>query len=142
MTDKVLFVRGKGMNSAQLCGIFIWGAKCMPIPDFERALIPREKITGYLLSLSHPVGRAKAKFFRAHGYSDYNTQVLAEALRRIAAEGQIVEQERTDYGTKYVVEGAILTPRETTIVVRTVWFVEHEGGAPRFVTAYPKGERR
>ena len=114
----------------------------MPIPDFERALIPREKITGYLLSLSHPVGRAKAKFFRAHGYSGQNPQVLAADLRRIAAVGQVVEQESTEYGTKYVIEGFILTPKETTIAVRTVWFAEHEGGAPRFVTAYPKGERR
>jgi len=114
----------------------------MPISDSERALIAEDKITGYLLSLSHPVGRAKAKFFRAHGYSEDAAQVLADDLRRIAAVGQIIEQESTAYGTKHVVEGSILTPRGTTIVVRTVWFTGREGGPPRFVTAYPKGERR
>jgi len=114
----------------------------MPIPDADRALIPGQKITGYLLSLSHPVGRAKAKFFRAHGYSDASAQVLADDLLRVAALGQVVEQESTVHGVKYVVEGSVLAPRGTTIVVRTVWFAEPGGGPPRFVTAYPKGERR
>ena len=113
----------------------------MPIPNSERALIPLEKITGYLLSLNHPIGRAKAKFFRAHGYSEEAAQVLADDLRRIGAVGQIIEQESTAYGTKHVVEGPMLTPRGTTIVMRTVWFTGREGGPPRFVTAYPKGER-
>jgi hypothetical protein len=113
----------------------------MPIPEAERALIQDEKITGYLLSLSHPVGRAKAKFFRAHGYSDQTARLLAGDLRRVAAEGQLVEEESTPYGTKYVTEGAILTPRGTRILIRTVWFAD-ESGPPRFVTAYPVGERR
>jgi hypothetical protein len=114
----------------------------MPIPNSEKALIPEDKITGYLLSLSHPVARAKARFFRAHGYSDGSAAVLAEDLCRIAAMGQVVEQENTPYGRKYVVEGSILTPRGTTIEVRTVWFAQREGGPPRFVTAYPSGGRR
>ena len=114
----------------------------MTIPNFETAVIPREKITGYLLSLSHPVGRAKAKFFRAHGYSYENAQILAQDLSRVAALGRVVEEESTAYGTKYVAEGDILTPRGTTIVVRTVWFAEAEGIPLRFVTAYPTGERR
>ena len=91
---------------------------------------------------AHPIGRAKAKFFRAHGYSDENAPVLADDLRRLATVGQVVEQENTKYGRKYVVEGSTLTPRGTTIAVRTVWFVERDGGPPRFVAAYPAGERR
>jgi hypothetical protein len=114
----------------------------MPTLDFQGALIPEGKITAYLLSLSHPVGRAKARFFRAHGYSDDSVLVLAGDLRRNATEGLVVEQESTRYGTKYVVEDSMLTPRGTTITVRTVWFVEIEGGPLRFVTAYPQGERR
>lgn len=65
----------------------------MALPDAQRALIPDEKITRYLLSLSHLVGGAKAKFFRAHGYSEANVEVLAEALRQIAATGERVEHE-------------------------------------------------
>jgi hypothetical protein len=114
----------------------------MTIPNAETAVITREKITGYLLSLRHPVGKAKAKFFRAHGYSDENAQILGEDLRRVAALGRVVEEEHTAYGTKYLAEGAILTPRGTTIVIRTVWFAEAEGTPLRFVTAYPGGERR
>lgn len=113
----------------------------MPIPDAERALVPGEKVTGYLLSPSHPVGRAKAKFFLTHGYSEEGASVLAEDLRRIAAVGRVVEEEHTRYGRKYVVEGTILAPRGTTIVVRTVWFAGREGGPPRLVTAYPTGAR-
>ena len=36
----------------------------MALPEAESARVDREKLTGYLLSESHPIGRSKAKFFR------------------------------------------------------------------------------
>lgn len=42
----------------------------MTVPDAEDAVIPPEKLDGYLLALSHPVGASKARFFRAHGFDN------------------------------------------------------------------------
>jgi hypothetical protein len=38
-------------------------------PDWEKAEIDPAKIRDYLLSLTHPVGRFKAPFFAALGYT-------------------------------------------------------------------------
>lgn len=56
----------------------------MAIPNAEDAVVQHEKLTTYLLALSHPVGGSKARFFRAHGFSDENVDLLTERLRRFA----------------------------------------------------------
>ena len=47
----------------------------------------------------------------------------------------------TVYGTKYVVDG-YLGEVEKPVLVRTVWIIDADGRAPRFVTAYPAKESR
>ena len=46
----------------------------MLLPNAERALIDRAKIRDYLLSLHHPVGRFKARFFTSLGFTDWKAQ--------------------------------------------------------------------
>jgi hypothetical protein len=41
------------------------------------------------------------------------------------------------YGTKYIIDGEIVTPIGTTVRLRSVWVVESHDERPRFVTAYP-----
>lgn len=108
----------------------------MLLPNRERAYIPQPKLTRYLLSLSHPVGKSKALFFHAHGFDAENPDLLEEGLLQIAREGEIRETERTPHGTKHVVDGSMKTPRGTMVRVRTVWIMDDDGN-PRFVTAYP-----
>lgn len=38
----------------------------MILPNRERAYIPEAKLVHYLLSLSHPVGKSKARFVTAY----------------------------------------------------------------------------
>ncbi len=45
------------------------------------------KISDYLLSIIHPVGRHKQRFFVAVGFSHDRPQNLVAALRRVAREG-------------------------------------------------------
>jgi hypothetical protein len=40
----------------------------VPLPNADQAVIDSQKLHGYLLSTSHPVGRFKARFFTALGY--------------------------------------------------------------------------
>ena len=47
--------------------------------------------------------------------------------------------EETEFGVRYVVDGAMRAPDETLLNVRSVWYIDAEGDAPRFVTANPLG---
>ena len=108
----------------------------MSLPNAAEALVPPEKLTGYLLALGHPVGGPKARFFRAHGFDDTNTGLLTAGLRTIAAQGVALPRPGL-FGTKYTVVGDLPTPRGTTVRVETVWIVERSDRRPRLVTAYP-----
>lgn len=109
----------------------------MKLPNSKNALISKEKLTDYLLSETHPVGSAKAKFFRKLGFSESNVNQLEKLLLKIAKTNDIKNIREFDYGTNYVIEGTIETPvgREVTII--TVWFAKTAESRPSFVTAYP-----
>ncbi len=110
------------------------------LPNADAAEIAREKIKDYLLNPSHPDGAGKAAFFAAHGFTVQKWHVLAEALRRLAARGQVARKVDSPHGTKYVVDGALTTPIGATPVVRTVWIIDSGTDTPRLVTAYPYEE--
>ena len=109
----------------------------MKLPAADQAQAPFEKLTGYWLSLNHPVGSAKAAFFRALGYDEDDAERLAEALLHIARTEEVRATIETDYGVKYVLTGDLTSPSARGARVQTVWIVEHGQAAPRFVTAYP-----
>lgn len=109
----------------------------MKLPNFESALVSEGKITGYLLSTTHRDGRHKAAFFLGFGFATGDWQTLAKALLSHASEHEVAKAESTPFGTRYVVEGTIVTPSGRTPSIRSVWFVENNEDTPRFVTAYP-----
>jgi len=110
----------------------------MNVPNWERAYVPERKVRDYLLSLSHPVGKSKARFFRGLGFDEATVDQLREELRGVIQRAHVEETERTSHGTKYVVVGSIRSPNGEDVTIRTVWMIEEEGpDAPRFVTAYP-----
>lgn len=110
-----------------------------PEVDWSLAYVPPEKLTDYLLSEEHPVGRSKARFLRARGYHEGNVGELSAALVALIQNAQEVEAHRTPFGTKFIAEGQIEAPDGETITLRTVWIVEPGRESPRFVTAYPGG---
>jgi hypothetical protein len=109
----------------------------MRLPNHEAATVSEEKIIGYLLSATHRDGRHKAAFFLRFGFTAGNWQTLAASLLKHAAEHEVSKAESTPFGTRYVVEGTIETPLGRTPRIRSVWFLESDQDAPRFVTAYP-----
>ena len=109
----------------------------MHLPDREHAFIPPAKLSNYLLSLSHPAGRSKARFLLAVGYRMETPEVLEQALLSIAYETEVTDMERSAHGVKYVIEGQVQAPRGHLIRLRTIWIIE-EDHPPRFVTAYPR----
>ena len=109
----------------------------MKLPNGRSAVIPIAKITGYLLSESHAVGRAKARFFLGVGYRIEEPEALENDLASIAANEQVSDVVETGHGTKYIVNSVAKTPSGADIRLRTVWIIETGEETPRFVTAYP-----
>jgi hypothetical protein len=99
-----------------------------------------EKIAGYLLSERHPVGQAKARYFKKVGYSEKNVLQLREDLIKIAVINAVSEEISTPFGIKYIVDGDVVSPTGITARLRTVWIIETGEKLPRFVTAYPAVE--
>jgi len=109
----------------------------MRLPNSDKAVIAKSKITDYLLSFTHPYGRSKAKFFAQLGFSAANWRDLEAALKRLGADSDVTTTSVTPYGTKYIVDGKLGAPRNTSAMIRTVWFIESGEDVPQFVTAYP-----
>lgn len=109
----------------------------MKLPNYDKAIVPREKIVDYLLSHAHRDGRSKAAFFTQFGFSADVWQTLVESLLRHAAEHEVAKVETSPFGTRYVIEGDLRTPDGRTPLVRVVWFVDDGADTPRLATAYP-----
>ena len=107
------------------------------LPNAEEARINREKIIEYLLSESHPDGRAKAVFFAKYGFKVEQWEVLAASLRKHGIDNPVVKTVESEYGVRYCVDGPVETPVADRPSIRTVWIVEEGSPEPRLVTAYP-----
>ena len=111
----------------------------MLVPNVTRAEIDSEKLRGYLLSPTHPVGRFKARFFAALGYSADDWQTLEADLRIQHLSQDADPGAVTQYGQPYTIRAILKGPNGQSAAVLSIWFVAAAGGAPRFVTAYPGG---
>ena len=110
----------------------------MKLPNNEQSTVSREKVVNYLLNSNHTVGRAKAIYFTSLGFTADQWELLAAALREHSDMHGVSSIEREAFGTMYVIEGKLRTPRgETLRSVRVVWIVTHGEQHPRLVTAYP-----
>jgi hypothetical protein len=85
----------------------------MKLPNLDRASVSEQKVATYLLNPKHPDGAGKATFFIALGFRAEQWEMLAEALKRLAAYNEVSRSVQTEHGWKYVVEGEIETPRRS-----------------------------
>ena len=106
------------------------------LPEARRAEIPRGKIVDYLLSRTHQQGRHKAAAFMRFGFEPGDWEDLAKALRWHATRHIVETVEETPYGTRYSVDGILISPDERKPTVRSVWFIGRGEEVPRLVTAY------
>jgi hypothetical protein len=108
----------------------------MRLPHADQAFIDPVKLRGYLLSSEHPVGQAKARFFKALGFHPSDWLRLRTALERHGRFGRAREVP-SSYGRKFAVEGIIegLNGRQAAVV--SVWIILPGEAVPRLVTALP-----
>ena len=109
----------------------------MRLPNAERAIVEDAKVRDYLLSPEHPVGRGKARFFAALGFTRDGWSLLRDALLALAREGEAELGEATVFGQQYAIRGIVRGPGGRAAAVVTGWMVRRGEDAPRFVTAYP-----
>jgi hypothetical protein len=107
------------------------------VPEAGQVRIDDRKVRGYLLSPTHPLGRFKARVFRASGFDETNVEAFVAELRRIAATAEVTEVEDTQFGRKYTVPGDLRGPVSTAQVI-TVWIQETGQTGVRLVTVRPR----
>jgi hypothetical protein len=103
------------------------------------AVIPMEKLTSYLL-----VARDwddKSKFLAQVGFNRQNPHLLLEAIRRLAAGAEAVEDRANEYGEILRAEGDLGGPDGQSLSVVTIWIRERLTGRVRFVTLKPWKEK-
>lgn len=105
--------------------------------NIDLALVEEEKITTYLLSDTHPVGRSKSAFFQRFGFRSRAWDVLRDAMLDHARSGSLMSTTETAFGKKYIIKGPLACPDGRRPLVRTVWFIEQGEEILRLVTAIP-----
>jgi hypothetical protein len=103
------------------------------------AIIPREKITEYLLRPRKQDD--KSRFLGRLGFSIDAPEVLEAAIRQRASEGEAVMDAKDVYGESFVLTANLTGPRDA-LAVRSIWIRRAGETAVRFVTLYPAKEQR
>ncbi len=109
----------------------------MLVPNADRAAIEQAKLRDYLLSSTHPIGRFKARFFAALGFTADRWVELAEALRLQHLTQEAEPAPATSHGQKYTIRAILNGPNGQSAIVVSIWFIPARGDVPRLVTAYP-----
>ena len=100
------------------------------------------KVTEYLLSSRHPVGRHKRRFFQSLGFKSSKPEALVTALRQLAVDGTVSDAMDSAFGRRYLVDGALHAPGGSSAPVRSVWLMAPGSTEPHFVTAFPLARLR
>ena len=77
----------------------------MKVPNYEQAIVPKEKLTEYLLNFEHIDGKSKALFYQKYGFEKENFEDLIVSLKKIISENDFDNCNETPWGKKYVVFG-------------------------------------
>jgi hypothetical protein len=112
----------------------------MKLPNANKAFVSREKIVDYLLNPAHPDNGGKAEFFTQLGFRADQWELLAAALKQLAATGEVISTIRSPHGEKHVIVGRIQSPAGRTSSAQAIWIVDKGQDTARLVTAYPRKE--
>lgn len=110
----------------------------MKVPNADHAVIAADKLTGYVLNVSHKRGGPKARLLLGVGYGLDNPQSLASDLRAQHLSLDVTRTHENAYGVVYEIEGPIKTPNGKSVRFCSVWQVDTGTDVPRFITMYPR----
>ena len=92
---------------------------------------------GLSVESAAPGRRPQGGVLRPMGFTAEEWEILAGALRTLAATTEVAKQVDSPHGTKYIIDGPLATPIGKTPWVRTVWIIDQGADTPRLVSAYP-----
>jgi hypothetical protein len=115
----------------------LWQCAAVKLPNAEKAVAEREKVTNYLLNAAHPDNGGKAAFFEELGFRRAAPETLAKALQKLALRAEVTQTATSPHGRKYVMVGQIKSPVGKVAHVQTIWIVDNGVDVARLVTAYP-----
>ena len=110
----------------------------MTVPNADRAIVAPDKLTGYLLNVSHKRGGPKARLLLSVGYRADDPQRLESDLRTQHLSLDVTRTSGNAYGVVHEIEGPIKTPSGRIVRFCSVWQVDTGTDVPRFITMYPR----
>lgn len=110
----------------------------MTVPNADQAIIAPDKLTGYLLNVSHKRGGPKARLLLRVGYRADDSQRLEADLRTQHLSLDVTRTSDNAFGVVYEIEGPIKTPSGRIMRFCSVWQVDTGTDVPRFITMYPR----
>ena len=109
----------------------------MKLPNGEYAEISMQKLIGYCLNPNHPSGKHKARVFASILEINVdNANILYNFIKTAALEGEVVQQNTTEFGQQFKVDWII--PQTDNIQLRTIWEITITKPNPRLITAFIK----
>lgn len=108
------------------------------LPNYQAAVIPKAKLSGYALNKEHlQGGRDKAiAFERALGYTGDNAEELEQAVLRELSRWKATRRAPTPYGQPFEVSMLLKGPNGKRAKVKTGWIIDGGTDVPRLTTMY------
>jgi uncharacterized protein len=113
------------------------------LPNYQRALLPQEKMEGYALNSTHVAmrpggssGKDEARVFKGVlGFDQSNCDALRQRIvDELPFHEAILETERSQYGRAHRVDLPILGMNGNTANVRTSWLIRAGTDYPSLIT--------
>ncbi|MEO8435260.1 MAG: DUF6883 domain-containing protein [Pyrinomonadaceae bacterium] len=110
----------------------------MQLPNCDKAVVEIEKLRNYSLNPNHPVGKHKARVFKAAlGITLKEAQWLRDRALEIAVRNDAKSATASVFGEKYVID-CVIKYEEKSAVVRFCWIIEFDTDFPRLTSCYVK----
>src|SRR5438445_397907 len=110
----------------------------MRLPNSWNAVVEIDKLRNYSLNPDHPVGKHKARVFRAAlGLTAKDAEWLRARALELAVDGDAKAGAPSVFGDKYVIDSAVEL-RGMSALVRFTWIVEVGTDFPRLTSCYVK----
>ena len=108
----------------------------MKLPTGDVAIIEIAKIRDYCLSVTHPIGKHKARVFSSVlGMTAAHVEELLAALATAARDENADTGVADEYGTRYIIDFE-LKYGERSADIRSCWIIRTGESVPRFVTCF------
>jgi hypothetical protein len=111
------------------------------LPNYQNAVIQRDKLEGFSLNLIHGHGKHHARVFKsALGFDKSNWDLLEQQVRKELPYYEAVLKEENQYGTRYNVILPMAGPNGRAVDVLTAWIIKIGTDYPFLTTTYVVGD--